>query len=132
MIFKNVVHSLEPGEMPSYSFATFLDFAKYFKTLRLRLQCGCVYFFNLLKTSTVTVALLTVYTTVTLLVFQVYFQRVLSASTERNAQILSYVAAFGCIVMSIPSILIGAIAVNTGNAILDYSINEYSINCCDM
>ena len=51
--FKNVVHSLEPGETPSYSAsklcATFLNIAKYLKTLR----CGCVYFFNLLKTSTV-------------------------------------------------------------------------------
>ena len=46
-IFKNVVHSLEPGETPSYSAfhqasnytvcATFLNIAKYFKTLR----CGC-------------------------------------------------------------------------------------------
>ena len=48
--------------------------------------------------------------------FQVYFQRVLSASTERNAQVLSYVAAFGCVVMSIPSILIGAIASVTGES----------------
>ena len=49
--FKNVVYSLEPGETPSYSklCATFLNIAQYFKTLR----CGCVYFFNLLKTSTV-------------------------------------------------------------------------------
>ena len=55
--FKNVVHSLEPGETPSNSAshqapnkcATILNNAKYFKTLR----CGCVYFFNLLKTSTV-------------------------------------------------------------------------------
>ena len=46
--------------------------------------------------------------------FQVYFQRVLSASTERNAVLLSYVAAFGCVVMSVPSILIGAIASVTG------------------
>lgn len=45
--------------------------------------------------------------------WQVYFQRVLSASTVRNAQVLSYVAAFGCVIMAIPSILIGAIATVT-------------------
>lgn len=53
--------------------------------------------------------------------WQVYFQRVLSASTVRNAQILSYVAAFGCIVMSIPSILIGAIA-----SVTDWNQTEYA------
>ena len=53
-----------------------------------------------------------------LILFQVYFQRVLSASTERNAQILSYVAAFGCVVMAIPSILIGAIASVTSKLII--------------
>jgi high affinity choline transporter 7 len=46
--------------------------------------------------------------------WQVYFQRVLSAKSAFNAKILSYVAAFGCIVMAIPAILIGAIATNTG------------------
>ncbi|XP_060599127.1 high-affinity choline transporter 1-like [Ruditapes philippinarum] len=53
--------------------------------------------------------------------WQVYFQRVLSASTVRNAQILSYVAAFGCIVMAIPSILIGAIA-----SVTDWNQTEYA------
>ena len=54
--FKNVVHSLEPCETPSYSashqapnYVQCLNITKYFKTLR----CGCVYFFNLIKTSTV-------------------------------------------------------------------------------
>ena len=57
--FKNVVHNLEPGETPrgvspgSKLCATLLNIAKYFKTLRLWLRCGCVYFFNLLKTSSV-------------------------------------------------------------------------------
>ena len=45
-IFKNVVHSLKPGETPSNSAShqasnyvqRFLNIAKYFKTLR----CGCV------------------------------------------------------------------------------------------
>ncbi|GFG28857.1 hypothetical protein Cfor_00436, partial [Coptotermes formosanus] len=42
--------------------------------------------------------------------WQVYFQRVLSSKTAGRAQILSYVAAFGCIIMAIPPVLIGAIA----------------------
>ena len=48
-IFKNVVHSLEPGETPSNSklCATSLNITK-------TLRCGCVYFFNILKTSSVT------------------------------------------------------------------------------
>lgn len=46
--------------------------------------------------------------------FQVYFQRVLSSKTAGRAQVLSYVAAFGCILMAIPPVLIGAIAKATG------------------
>lgn len=42
--------------------------------------------------------------------WQVYFQRVLSSKSAVRAQILSYVAAFGCILMAIPPVLIGAIA----------------------
>ncbi|XP_076365528.1 high-affinity choline transporter 1-like isoform X2 [Tachypleus tridentatus] len=42
--------------------------------------------------------------------WQVYFQRVLSAKNVLNAQIMSYVAAVGCIVMAIPAVLIGFIA----------------------
>ncbi|KAI9584319.1 high-affinity choline transporter 1 [Glossina fuscipes] len=42
--------------------------------------------------------------------WQVYFQRVLSSKTAGRAQLLSYVAAFGCILMAIPPVLIGAIA----------------------
>ncbi|XP_071946750.1 high-affinity choline transporter 1-like isoform X2 [Antedon mediterranea] len=45
--------------------------------------------------------------------WQVYFQRALSARTPRHAQILSYAGGFGCIIMTIPSFLIGAIAVST-------------------
>lgn len=41
---------------------------------------------------------------------QVYFQRVLSSKTAGRAQILSYVAAVGCILMAIPPVIIGAIA----------------------
>lgn len=50
---------------------------------------------------------------------QVYFQRVLSSKTAGRAQILSYVAAFGCIIMAIPPVLIGAIAKSTGELIKD-------------
>lgn len=42
--------------------------------------------------------------------WQVYFQRVLSARSARKAQLLSYVAAFGCLVMAIPPMIIGAVA----------------------
>lgn len=42
--------------------------------------------------------------------WQVYFQRVLSSKTAGRAQLLSYVAAVGCILMAIPPVLIGAIA----------------------
>ncbi|XP_051166168.1 high-affinity choline transporter 1 [Leptopilina boulardi] len=45
--------------------------------------------------------------------WQVYFQRVLSSKSAARAQILSYVAAFGCILMAIPPVLIGAIAKST-------------------
>ncbi|XP_022900067.1 high-affinity choline transporter 1 [Onthophagus taurus] len=45
--------------------------------------------------------------------WQVYFQRVLSSKSAGRAQILSYVAAFGCILMAIPPVLIGAIAKST-------------------
>uniref|UniRef100_H2YD72 Uncharacterized protein n=1 Tax=Ciona savignyi TaxID=51511 RepID=H2YD72_CIOSA len=49
--------------------------------------------------------------------WQVYFQRVLSSESAESAQKLSFIAAFGCMVMSIPSILIGAIAASTGNSL---------------
>ncbi|KAK7153528.1 hypothetical protein R3I94_007035 [Phoxinus phoxinus] len=45
--------------------------------------------------------------------WQVYFQRVLSASSASYAQVLSFLAAFGCLVMAIPSVLIGAIGAST-------------------
>ena len=47
LIRTNTVHSLEPGETPSYSklCATFLNIAKYFKTLRF--GCGAVAFLSI-------------------------------------------------------------------------------------
>ena len=46
--------------------------------------------------------------------WQVYFQRVLSCKTARKAQGLSVAAAFGCILMAVPAVLIGAIGASTG------------------
>ncbi|KAB5576707.1 hypothetical protein PHYPO_G00201530 [Pangasianodon hypophthalmus] len=45
--------------------------------------------------------------------WQVYFQRVLSASSATYAQVLSFLAAFGCLIMALPSMLIGAIGAST-------------------
>ncbi|XP_029460433.1 high affinity choline transporter 1 [Rhinatrema bivittatum] len=45
--------------------------------------------------------------------WQAYFQRVLSASSATYAQVLSFLAAFGCLVMAIPSVLIGAVGAST-------------------
>ncbi|CAM1313536.1 Uncharacterised protein g6293 [Pycnogonum litorale] len=41
--------------------------------------------------------------------WQVYFQRVLSAKTATQAQVMSFAASFGCLIMVLPAILIGAI-----------------------
>ncbi len=49
--------------------------------------------------------------------WQVYFQRVLSSKSAQRAQLLSYVAAIGCIVMAVPPILIGAIGRSAGMSI---------------
>ncbi|KAK7112538.1 high-affinity choline transporter 1-like [Littorina saxatilis] len=52
--------------------------------------------------------------------WQVYFQRVLSAKSAYNAQLLSYIAAFGCIIMALPAMLFGAVAAET-----DWNATEY-------
>ncbi|XP_022319213.2 high-affinity choline transporter 1-like [Crassostrea virginica] len=56
--------------------------------------------------------------------WQVYFQRVLSAKSAFNAKILSYVAGVGCVVMAIPSVLIGAIATTTDWNSTDYTLKD--------
>lgn len=56
---------------------------------------------------------------------KVYFQRVLSSKTAGRAQILSYVAAFGCILMAIPPVLIGAIAKATRKTIFYVRCTKY-------
>ncbi|KAK3859265.1 hypothetical protein Pcinc_034603, partial [Petrolisthes cinctipes] len=52
--------------------------------------------------------------------WQVYFQRVLSCKTPKNAQMLSYAASFGCIISAVPACIIGAVAKAT-----DWSQTEY-------
>ncbi|XP_054930611.2 high-affinity choline transporter 1-like [Dermacentor andersoni] len=42
--------------------------------------------------------------------WQVYFQRVLSSRTAEGAELLSYMASFGCLFMAIPPVIIGAVA----------------------
>lgn len=59
--------------------------------------------------------------------WQVYFQRVLSSKTAGRAQILSYVAAVGCILMAIPPVLIGAIAKATRKFIPRLSRDQVSL-----
>ena len=46
--------------------------------------------------------------------WQVYFQRVLSCKTAAKAKGLSLAASFGCVLMAIPAVLIGAIGASTG------------------
>ena len=55
--------------------------------------------------------------------WQVYFQRVLSCKTARKAQGLSVTAAFGCILMAVPAVLIGAIGASTGITFYATNIN---------
>ncbi|XP_073439090.1 high affinity choline transporter 1-like [Dendrobates tinctorius] len=45
--------------------------------------------------------------------WQIYFQRVLSASTTTQAKVMSALSAVGCVVLAIPSVLIGAVAAST-------------------
>ncbi|XP_074648202.1 high-affinity choline transporter 1-like [Tubulanus polymorphus] len=59
--------------------------------------------------------------------WQVYFQRVLSCKSAVRAQLLSYVAAFGCIIMAIPAIFIGAVAKSTDWNQTDYRLTGQPI-----
>ena len=49
-----------------------------------------------------------------MVLFQVYFQRVLSAKTPAHAQLLSYLAAVGSVLLALPAVFIGAIGKATG------------------
>ncbi|KAI8503938.1 High affinity choline transporter 1 [Branchiostoma belcheri] len=52
--------------------------------------------------------------------WQAYFQRVLSSKSPARAQMLSIAAGIGCFLMSIPSVLIGAVGAST-----DWPATEY-------
>ncbi|KYO41372.1 high affinity choline transporter 1 [Alligator mississippiensis] len=56
--------------------------------------------------------------------WQAYFQRVLSSSSAMYAQVLSFLAAFGCLVMALPAILIGAIGASTNWNQTEYGPTE--------
>uniref|UniRef100_A0A8C9L9L0 High affinity choline transporter 1 n=1 Tax=Pavo cristatus TaxID=9049 RepID=A0A8C9L9L0_PAVCR len=56
--------------------------------------------------------------------WQAYFQRVLSSSSATYAQVLSFLAAFGCIVMAIPAVLIGAIGASTAWNQTEYGVPD--------
>jgi len=56
--------------------------------------------------------------------WQVYFQRVLSSKSAGTAEILSYLAAFGCILMAVPPVLIGGIAKATNWNETDYFLKD--------
>ncbi|KAK3755104.1 hypothetical protein QZH41_017926 [Actinostola sp. cb2023] len=56
--------------------------------------------------------------------WQVYFQRVLACKTANTAQLVSFTGAFGCVIMTIPAVLIGAVGSSTGcisNVVLNLS-----------
>jgi len=46
--------------------------------------------------------------------WQVYFQRVLACKNANVAQFLSFAGAAGCVIMTIPAVLIGAVGASTG------------------
>ena len=54
--------------------------------------------------------------------WQVYFQRVLSCKTPKKAQVLSFAASLGCLVMIVPALLIGAIGAKTGTTSLQFCL----------
>ncbi|XP_064458673.1 high-affinity choline transporter 1-like isoform X2 [Ornithodoros turicata] len=53
--------------------------------------------------------------------WQVYFQRVLSSKTAEGAELLSYMASFGCVLMAVPPVVIGAAAKVANFTALGYS-----------
>ncbi|XP_020639703.3 high affinity choline transporter 1 [Pogona vitticeps] len=65
--------------------------------------------------------------------WQAYFQRVLSSSSAVYAQVLSLLAAFGCLLMALPAILIGAVGASTDWNQTDYEgLDPKSANEADM
>nr|XP_060623134.1 high affinity choline transporter 1-like [Anolis sagrei ordinatus] len=54
--------------------------------------------------------------------WQTYFQRVLSASSTKQARLISYLSGLGCFALAIPSVLIGAVAASTDWNQTDYGL----------
>ncbi|XP_070799773.1 high-affinity choline transporter 1-like [Pituophis catenifer annectens] len=54
--------------------------------------------------------------------WQTYFQRVLAASSHKEARLISYFSGLGCFIMAIPSVLIGAVAASTDWNQTDYGL----------
>ncbi|XP_048349988.1 high-affinity choline transporter 1-like [Sphaerodactylus townsendi] len=54
--------------------------------------------------------------------WQTYFQRVLSASSAKQARFISYLSGMGCFILAIPSVLIGAVAASTDWNQTDYGL----------
>lgn len=48
--------------------------------------------------------------------WQAYFQRVLSVRSGRQAQLLSVAGAFSAVILAIPSVIIGAVAVSASKS----------------
>jgi len=58
--------------------------------------------------------------------WQVYWQRALAAKTVKIAVTLSFFAAFGCIFMAVPAVLIGGVAKSTNWSMTEYGMPEIS------
>ncbi|KRZ38777.1 High-affinity choline transporter 1, partial [Trichinella pseudospiralis] len=56
--------------------------------------------------------------------WQAYFQRVLSSKSAWRAKVLSYVAAIGCFIMAIPSMIIGMVAKSANWTMTDWEPYE--------
>ncbi|XP_054830442.1 high-affinity choline transporter 1-like [Eublepharis macularius] len=54
--------------------------------------------------------------------WQTYFQRMLSASSSKQARLISYLSGMGCCMLAIPSVLIGAVAASTDWNQTDYGL----------
>lgn len=48
------------------------------------------------------------------LAYQAFYQRILSASSYTQAQVTCFASSAFCLVLGIPSILVGAVAASTG------------------
>ncbi|CAG5122372.1 unnamed protein product [Candidula unifasciata] len=60
--------------------------------------------------------------------WQVYWQRALAAKSSQVARWLSYMGSVGCILMAIPSVLMGAVAASTDWNNTDYGHSKISAN----